>query len=449
MRGYAHFITVAELVGLGWALGLGLCTSLLFCLYLLHMLTTPLVFVAGGASLLLTFLGLLALSKGRSYETTFPGNSPFVAYAGLAVAAVQVAYTARTAWFAPLTGYDAWAMWSLKARMFAMGGPALSYFTHPAYSHPDYPLNLPLTESIAFRLPNALGIPLAAEIGPTCFAALLLVFFGVLGRLYGPSIAGVSTALLALIPALPFQSALGYADVPLTMYIGAASVFFVAWRHTRSSLDALIFGLCLGGALWTKKEGTLFAVLMLALLTFTLVRPVVQGLGGRLRTIGVVVAATLAIPLPWLIFSALTHFQGGDFLPLTSATLESNISRLPTIALFFYSDMMRLVDFSLFWPLLFVAVVVALPRLSATGILLLALLVLIISLDAGTYIFSVWNPYTVHLANSSNRLLLQTTPLAVLVLVEAALAWSRPWTRRGRRNGQSVIDIGSTKTHLI
>jgi hypothetical protein len=52
------------------------------------------------------------------------------------------------------------------------------------------------------------------------------------------------------------------------------------------------------------------------------------------------------------------------------------------------------------------------------------------------YVFSDWRPYTEHIHRSADRLLVQATPLALLLCLEAVDALSRRPAKTGRRGQQ-------------
>jgi hypothetical protein len=246
----------AELLGLGWALGLALFTACYFALYLAGVpsgaaIVPALLVTTGGVALIVRLIWSTRAGEAAPEDT----GSHSLALGGLGLAALQVAVATWMALRSPLASWDAWSFWALKARMFALGGPRPGYFHDPVtlYTHPDYPLNLPLAEAALFRLPGNLSLELAALIGPACLAALLLLYYAGLGRLYGHTAAGLATIALAAIPALVTQAAGGNADVPLALYLGGASLYLLLWWRLRRPLDALLAGLLAGGAIWTTQ----------------------------------------------------------------------------------------------------------------------------------------------------------------------------------------------------
>jgi len=485
-----------EAVGLCCALGLALFTTLSFLLYLAHWSGVGAVLAALAVTLLVLVLGVRALAAARRTDAV-PGHGAsepvgggrleaVIVAAGLGLAIIQVAYSGLLAARAPFAAWDAWSFWALKAFMFTSGGPPQGYFHDPLtlYTHPDYPLNLPLAAAALFRIPGQIGVVLAALIGPSCFGALLLLLYAGLTRLYGRATAALAVGALSFVPALPVQAASGNADAPLAMYTGAATLYLLLWWRLRRPADALLMGLLAGGAVWTKREGLPVAALLLAayvmgellraresrrdsgatepgLLSYRAddsgsagrslrcspapvvrlpdtgageqrsERPALPGIlcahnNSRtwkppwVRRMAGVLAASVVLPLPWLLFCLIVRPLGRDFLPFTPSVFLAHAGRLPHIVALFLLQMLDFANWGLLWLLLAVLLLLAARRLPPSGRGLLLLLLGQVGLYMLSFVFSDWQPYTAHVQTSLDRLLLQAVPPALLLLVDAA-----------------------------
>jgi Dolichyl-phosphate-mannose-protein mannosyltransferase len=414
--------TLAEILGLGWALGMALFTSLLFALYLGGALSTATTWVALALTVAAVASGARALARTRRDGANAERGSGVLVAVGLTMATVQVAFATWMTLRSPLSYWDSWTTWGFKARMFALGGPPRSYFQdgYTSFGHPDYPLNLPLAESALLRLPGPLGLPLAGLLGPACLLALLLLIYAGLSRVYGRSVAALAAGTLAWVPDLAHWAAMGYADVPLAMYVGAAALYLLLWWRQRRLVDALLMGLLAGGAVWTKNEGMLIAALLVLVYAGGEVLRRDAHMAAWLWSSARLVLAVLAVPLPWLLFKATTDPIGSDYRPLTPALFITHVGRLPTIVLLVGREMLDLTHWSLFWVALAGLPVVMVWWLSPCGRGLLALLFGQVGvLYTLPYVFSAWRPYTEHIHRSADRLLVQAAPLALLLFVEA------------------------------
>lgn len=415
----------AEVIGLGWALGVALFGETSFALWALGVPWLAAIWPALALALVTLLAGQLWLARMRSSPTRAEPGAPAGLWAlALVVAAAQVIRSAWNAVHTPLASWDAWSIWAFKARMFAGGGPPTSYFHGPVtlYTHPDYPLNVPLAEAALLRLPGPLGPGLSYLLGPACLAGLLLLFYAGLSRLHGARAAAMVTGALALIPALPMQAAGGDADVPLAMYGGGAALYLLLWWRLRCPADAVLCALLAGGAAWTKKEGLAIAALvLLASAAGEAVRRR-DGIWVRTRHVAIMTLAAALFTLPWLLFTWSEHPSGRDFLPMTAVTLVTHIGRAPHIVLSVALQMLDFANWSLLWPAVAALSILCLVRRSPGAFGLMLLLLLQIGVYGLAFAFSSWQPYTAHVQTSLDRLLVQATPLALLVVVECASA---------------------------
>jgi hypothetical protein len=157
---------------------------------------------------------------------------------------------------------DAIAIWNLRARSVSRGVPEWAAILSPAigWSHPDYPLLLPLTIA---RLWSYAG----SETGAIPqFVALL--FFGSSIATVGVSVGYLCGATAGLLSAMTVTAARTYvfqvscqcADVPIGFFILVATIFLVLARE--SDLQLLVAGAATGLAAWTKNEGQLLFVVI-------------------------------------------------------------------------------------------------------------------------------------------------------------------------------------------
>ena len=114
--------------------------------------------------------------------------------------------------------------------------------------------------------------------------------------------------------------------------------------------------------------------------------------------------------------------KSGPLVPLTPAVFVDHAGRLPHIATFFALQMLAFKNWSLLWVVLAGTLVLAARRLSPSGRSLLLLLCGQLGIYGVAFVFSNWQPYTAHVQTSLDRLLVQTVPLALLLLVEAMSA---------------------------
>jgi len=377
------------------------------------------------------------------------GRSGWGRYLGLVVGLLLVGQWVTVALHAlawPVHDLDAWSIWAFKARIFYMDqGIPWAYFgdTSKLFSHPDYPLLVPLAETWIF---SWLGRPDDQAI--TAFFALsaagtVAITAGALGRVHGQRGALVGAAGLLCAPLFLAGGAAGDADVPLALISAASMAYLWRWldgpeRRADRLLALALCGVFGGLGAWTKKEGLLLCALTVPVVALAAWRRV--ELGGPAaptmkaraagRAVGVFGLAAAAVAGPWLLFVAVRRPLTRDFLPFTVQMLVAHLDRLPVIAGFVGLRLLDVSRWNLIWVGLAGAVALRRRALRRGGSLayLLALLCLQVAVDGALFVFSDWQPYTLHLRTALDRLLLHSLPLAVMLLV--ALVVGRPGQER-------------------
>lgn len=158
----------------------------------------------------------------------------------------------------PSGGWDAWAVWNLKARFLFRGEERWSDASSHLFqwSHPDYPLLVPAAVYRGWRYlgreHEAVPIILAGCFMLATAAGLSAAVSGLRGWRAG-ALAG---SVLLATPFLTSHAAQQYADVPLGFFYLACLALLCA---TDGSAGLVVLaGLAGGLAAWTKNEGLMF-----------------------------------------------------------------------------------------------------------------------------------------------------------------------------------------------
>ena len=164
--------------------------------------------------------------------------------------------------------WDAWMNWDMRARMFFRGGEAwqTAFSAALPWSHPDYPVLLPslVTRTWLYAGGETLGGP-ALVAGTFTFATVALMAAGLATLRYTSQ--GLLAGLILL--GTPFFILHGtslYADVPLGFFF-LATVVCLALHERLGGLThrfAVLAGVTAGLAMWTKNEGLLFTLAVIA-----------------------------------------------------------------------------------------------------------------------------------------------------------------------------------------
>jgi hypothetical protein len=378
-------------------------------------------------------LGVAMLFVPYFNRTGFRTDVQKMGWAGYVLFAIiisQVIYSFAYALTMPLSGWDAWFIWFVKARAFFLDGSVKAAFlTDPAYvqDHPDYPLLVPLAVSWIYTAIGAAQEEAGKVIYPLQFAALLSIFHYGVRRFTGSRLMGLLfTALLALTPLVLVHAAgfpvkvdpaytgkdlTGYADLALSAYFLAAGLFIFLYAREGRGAFAFIASLMLGMGAWTKNEGLTFALLGFLILAVSALLKERRDF----KTLALTLAPLALFILPWSIYKSV-HGLGSEYVEsMGAAAFFSNFARLGQIIPYMAGFMfMKPGVMGLVWWAYAAAALLGLRKiLSEKTVVLHALILGQLGAYAFVYIITPvdlkW-----HLATSLDRLVLHLIPLGML-----------------------------------
>jgi hypothetical protein len=416
----------AELLSVGCLLGAG-CVS---------MASFGLGFLFSGRTLQLAVTGLLvAIAVWGAVVWRRHGDVPRIdirAPLPVLPTVLLVAQLAFVIWMIltqPL-GWDGLLVWEMKARIACLSGGRvpLEYFADVsrAWSHPGYPLLVPLSESWVYTWAGRCDQGLARLAFPLFYVAavgLLYAGAGLLGA--GRSAVFLPPLLLPLVPAVVVQDgsvSSGYADVPLAVCYLAAVVQLLRWLRSGSA-DSLRLAAVLTALLpWIKTDG---AVLWFSLVGVTAVVAVARR---AMWPAAVMAVPGLVVLAGWMVFTHAmgARYQAFQFTSFAGMTLDRTFTILRSLA----GELGRLTRWGVLWPAVAVTGVLSASRgRDPARSMLLATIVLPIVLYSAVYHFSRWVPLELHIQSSLHRLLLPSALVAVLY-VATPLTSSEPQQHR-------------------
>jgi hypothetical protein len=215
----------------------------------------------------------------------------------------------------PLGSWDAWSIWSRKGTMLLdFGTLPASFFASPSYAfmHPDYPLLVPMFESIWFRFVGSADTQSLHVQFWLMFVAFLGAAAYISARVTRPAIWAPLVGLIAVVPAVVGQLVTLYADVPMGMFLMLGVLLLGMWVKQRRGAELALAALFLAAAANTKNEGLTSATCALAIaFVVTAIKPI----PGRRRTdlqVLFIAAGSFAVAVaPWRLWLAFHHI-GGD-----------------------------------------------------------------------------------------------------------------------------------------
>jgi len=170
--------------------------------------------------------------------------------------------------------WDAWSIWNMKARFFIRGGLdwTRAFSESLGFTHPDYPLNLPMTvmRHWLYAFSETIAGPMSTGI---LFSALIiLLLFRAVSLIRSFTAGLIATSVLLGTPYFLLESVSQYADVPLAFYFLATLVLISMFFHFGNTRMLVMAGMSAGFAAWTKNEGMLYAVIVTVFLTAAIYR---------------------------------------------------------------------------------------------------------------------------------------------------------------------------------
>lgn len=198
------------------------------------------------------------------------GERAALAVVVIAAVGALAAFTAN-ALVNPHGEWDAWAIWNVRARFLFRAGPQWRRAFSAELMHADYPLLLPAAVAHVWTSAAAESnaAPLAVAL---CFAgALVVLLAAALAYLRGRMHGLLGGLCLLATPLLLRRAAWQYADIPLAFFLLATVALLAVADRAAAAADApaargalILAGALAGMAAWTKNEGALFVVAVVA-----------------------------------------------------------------------------------------------------------------------------------------------------------------------------------------
>jgi hypothetical protein len=260
------------------------------------------------------------------------------------------------------TPFDGPAIWASKGYGIAKETTIFAADVWGAHGL-GYPLNIPLTISV-FQLADGDALPGSKLVFPVYYLSLLVGAAGFWRRLNARDLwilAGV--LVLGTIPELFRHSTYTYVNLPASAYLALGTIWAVTGLTHGRRGDMLLAGLLLGLACWTRVEGVLFALAILA---------AVAGARWYLRgphpfPILWLLGPVVAIGGTWLAFYRLHGLEasqaGGSMAALVAGWREGNL-RLHSLRLilgYFRRELLDVETWGLLFPMA-AAVIIANAR---------------------------------------------------------------------------------------
>ena len=333
----------------------------------------------------------------------------FAAFLGV-IAVCAVLLFAVEATRSPMWLTDHLMIWGLKARViFGTSTIPARLFNDPAlfWSHPEYPLMVPLTLSSLAAVTRSWDSRSLALIYPFLQALTILAVGGYLGRRMSWAAGATGGALLALCANLYSVANVGTADIPVAFGFVLLATGFLDVVNSPSRSGYARLALAALFATSTKMEGALFPLLLAATALITGVPTGRQ----RWRLLGCLLIPVAAHAGTMQLFRGHVSARDVDWSLLS-------LHRLPEMGPRIQAVVRRLYDVELrqaVVPLLCIIIVLLLTRRQSADVLLWPIALQILAYTAAC-VLSAIDP-TWQLASAFSRLVVSLFPVTVLVIV--------------------------------
>jgi hypothetical protein len=419
-----------EGLALGFGIGTGLLTweMLVFQTFGFSFVVIALLAPLLGVSLIAFFLARRHWQKRTSESRLALASVPFQRVEWFLIAAIVIAASATFfhAWVLPMEAYDAVSNWGLKAKaIFLAGRIPESFLRNPNYEvfHPDYPLLVPLLESYVYRCIGDLREVSAKIVFPLYLVGCVAILFAALRRA-GQSRRGclLFGFLLVSIPYFSEQATNGYADVVVSFYFGAGSLYLYLWQTEGRGLFLVLSALLTGCAALTKNEGLVLVGIHLAWLAAVLLSRSGIALRRRLVSLAIYFCILAAVLMPWYLFKNSLGLRNDVINREVVAGLNwKSLSRVGPILYHMQTQVFGPKNWNLLWILLCAAVGFKHRiLLRSPAVFVLCAMGFTLVTYMSVYLIT---PYTIppfdvtwHLRTSASRLLLHVLPQVVFLV---------------------------------
>jgi hypothetical protein len=280
--------------------GLGVFTGVAAAMVLLP----PLDYVGLSPSVpLVLALGVVALALGLAYGRREIARAR-TEWLPLAVLAVPLVLLAARGAEKPVDTYDAFANWTLKAKLLYFGR-GFSDATIAPPVHREYPLGLPSLEAFVLHAIGSANVRVLHVLFAVFLGGLALVAWHVLRDHVStwPLAAGLS--LVLWMPAARDQSLTALADLPLACLFASAVLLFGGGELALGTVFA-------AAALATKRDAIAFVAVLYAV-SFAAV--LVRRERDRFAPLAVSAFCVGLTAVPWQVFSASHDLRDRDVAP--------------------------------------------------------------------------------------------------------------------------------------
>ncbi len=391
---------------LPYAFGLGAGISSLQ-LYLYSRLGVPWQLGLVAAPLVIVVLACLVRGKIALTKPKIMGKNSFIEKLLIAAICILIIYVALESVMRPVTAWDGWSSWLLRAKMFFIEkGVAPATF---AYIPSEYPVVVSLMSTFLYLLIGKVDDRSALLLYPAFYIALGLLFYNSLTSLTGKKIALLFTFLTLSIQNVIRHSGrfeAGQADIILGFYAFASLMLFSLYSKAKNIKTLILLQMFLIITSLIKDDGISLVLFIQVMLLFLILKR---------RSY-----AHLLLFMMWLLpFMEWQLFKAKLALPSTPSYIGNaiHVERIPLIVAEFAKEFLNIGNWNLVWVafIISVAIYITAFRRNFRYFPYYGIVIFQICVYAGVFLFTSPDPHQ-HIPNVINRAFLHVVPIAMFAV---------------------------------
>lgn len=349
--------TLSQKLSLSFFIGSSIFSMSLFLLSIFNFKWDR-VWISVLFSLISAILLFIYYLKGLKKKLTMPkiGKTVlggFVSYLLFALIIFKLFSIFFLALDKPVINFDAWANWSLrsKAFYFEKGIPQdkdSQYFLGGG-GRINYPLQVPIFEAWIYNAIGSWDDRFVKIIFPLYLLFFLIFFYSFIYQPIGSTKALIFSFIFISIPLISYHASADYADLPVGLYIGIATMILYLYLTKEDKRYLLLSSLMFGFSGWIKNEGVfLFLITILVLVTTLIYQKKIKWSIFLSSIFGVIFL------LPWLIFKSKLGLGMSNLDPAQEliGNLSIHFEVIPNIL----KNLLSLSNFSLLWLVVIIGV---------------------------------------------------------------------------------------------
>lgn len=316
-------------------------------------------------------------------------------------------YVTMEAIMRPVTSWDGWSSWLLRAKMFFVeNGVTPGTF---AYIPSEYPVVVSLMSTYLYLFMGRVDDRSVLLLYPVFYIALGLLFFNSLKLIIGNKFALLFTFLILSIQNVIRHSGrfeAGQADIILGFYAFASLMLFLLYNKAKNLKTLFLLQMFLAITALIKDDGISLVLFIEVILVILMIRRKTY-------------KHTLLVLLWLLPFAEWQFFKSKLMLPSTPSYIGSgfHLERIPLILVEFTKEFLNISNWNLLWIAFFISFAIYLTsfRRNARFLPYYGIVIFQICVYAGVFLFTSPDPQQ-HIPNVINRAFLHIAPIALFAV---------------------------------